>query len=533
MPKLPVQRLSIWRFKENTTLDQVVRDDLTNVKSAGETVGDHAAVIFTRQAPQKTAPWQSFVEQAINKKIASLQTQSASAVLAVEIEGRIYALTFGHARTWLSRAAVERRFGMLATLNAVDEESLRSVDKEEFETIQRKTRTQTSAQTDIGQFGVDVQRDLLRSVTGKPKDAKVAEHLTGADNLIASVRIGSDELADKLVEFGKLADSTDYRQKGFDWIDYFSRVTDPVLLEQLDESLVTDLREGHLENLFLAPPTTLDFQEHRGFLYSREQARAVEKRTDLRVEEWRARHEDDDITLQRLKTERIRQYATSDDTPVDSFTVYDAIVFEKRTPEFLYALTGGEWYQIDQNHVAAVEGDLHQIPLCQLVLPSANPGELEGDYNARVCAASGGAYDLLDKKVVMYGGGRSKIEVCDILTVDKKFVHVKAHIKSATLSHLFSQGAVSAQCFRDSRFRAEAQKKCLPSHAPLFDGNPAPQDYEIVFAIMSTAPGDIRDALPFFSKQSLVNAAQIIDGLGHPLCITKISIEAPEATDEI
>lgn len=106
---------------------------------------------------------------------------------------------------------------------------------------------------------------------------------------------------------------------------------------------------------------------------------------------------------------------------------------------------------------------------------------------------------------------------------------LKAHIKSNTLSHLFAQGAVSAQCFRDKRFRAEARKKCLASHAPLFDGDPAPKDYEVVFAIMSTAPGDIRDALPFFSKQSLVNASHIIEGLGHPLCITKIPFEVAGA----
>jgi uncharacterized protein (TIGR04141 family) len=526
MPKLPVQRLSIWRLKDGVQLDQVVRDDLTNVKSTDATVGDHAAVVYTRQTPQKTAPWQPFVERAVGKKIANLQTQSASAVLALEIEGRVYALTFGRARNWLPRSVIERRFGMMATLNAVDEESLRSVDKEEFESLQRKTRTQTSTQTDIGQFGIDVQRDLLRSVTGQPTDANIAEHLTGADNLTASVRIEADGLADKLVEFGKLADSKDYRTKGFEWIDYFNRVTDPILIQELDESLVEDLRVRQLENIFLAPPTTLDFQEHRGFLYAREQSRFVEKRPDLRIEDWRDRHDENEVTLERLKTERIRQYATSDDTPVDSFTVYDAVIFEKRKPDFLYALTGGEWYQVEEDHVSAVEGDLHKIPLCQLALPQAKPGELEGPYNERVCAESGGAYHLLDKQVIMYGGGRSKIEVCDILTDDKKFVHVKAHIKSATLSHLFSQGAVSAQSFRDSRFRSEAQKKCPATHAPLFDGNPSPQDYEVVFAIMSTAPGDIRDALPFFSKQSLVNAAQIIEGLGHPLCITKIAFEA-------
>jgi uncharacterized protein (TIGR04141 family) len=529
MAKEPVQRLSIWRFKTGVELKDVVRDDLSNVKSIDATVGAHPAKIFTRQAPQKVAPWQTFVEKAVGKSIGNLQTQSASAVLALNVNSRTYAITFGHSRNWLPRGAVERRFGMMATLNAVDEESLRSVDKEEFENIQRKTRTQTSLQSDIGQFGIDVQRDLLRSVTGKPKNTDVAEHLTGSDNLIASVRVGPGSLPAKLAELGALADSKDYLNKGFDWIDHFSRVTDPVIIEKLDASLVEDIKSRNLEHVFLAPPTTLDFQEHRGFLYSRERANSAEKRVDLRIEEWRDRVSDDEVTLQKLKTERIRQFATSDDTPIDSFAVYDSIVFEKRTPTFLYALTGGEWYQVEQSHVNSVETDLHTIPLCQLTLPVAKTGELESDYNARVCAGSSGAFHLLDKKVVMYGGGRSKIEVCDILTNDKKFVHVKAHIKSATLSHLFSQGAVSAQCFRDSRFREKAKAKCPTSHAALFDGNPTPSDYEVVFAIMSTAPGDIRDALPFFSKQSLVNAAQIIEGLGHPLCITKIPFEAARA----
>lgn len=526
MAKVPVQRLSIWRLKKSATIDQVVREDLTNVYSETASVGDNPAVVYTRQAPQKRAPWQSFLEEATSKKLTDLQTQSASAVLAVEVDGRVYALTYGHARSWLARSTIDRRFGLVATLNAVDEESLRSVDKEEFETIQRKTRTQTSAHSDIGQFGIDVQRDLLRSVTGKPKDESVAEHLTGADNLTASVRVTAEDLPKKLKEFGALADSNEYRTKGYEWIDHFARVTDPIIIEELDDSLVSDLKAKQFENIFLAPPTALDFQEHRGFLYPKEQSRSNEKRADLRIEDWRSRYEEiDEITIKRLKSDRIRQFATSDDKPVDSFTVYDALIVEKRRPDFLFALTGGEWYQIDKDHVTEVENELHSVSLCDITLPSAHPGEHEGDYNSRVCASSGGKYHLLDKQLVMYGGGRSKIEVCDILTDDRKFVHVKAHIKSATLSHLFAQGAVSAQCFRDKRFRTEAGKKCPASHAPLFSGDPLPKDYEVVFAIMSTAPGDIRDALPFFSKQSLVNAAQVIEGLGHPLCIAKISFQ--------
>jgi uncharacterized protein (TIGR04141 family) len=58
-------------------------------------------------------------------------------------------------------------------------------------------------------------------------------------------------------------------------------------------------------------------------------------------------------------------------------------------------------------------------------------------------------FALLDADPVIYGGGRSAIEICDLLSTDRVFVHVKAKTKSSTLSHLFAQGLNSAQAFRD------------------------------------------------------------------------------------
>ena len=524
MPKVPVQRLSIWRFKKGVTIDKVIRDDIGAIKSWPTKVGDADALLFTRQSPAKPVSWKSFVQTATGLRLDSFESQSASAVLAVKVGDRVMAMTYGYSRNWLERSAIERRFGMMVTLNAVDVNSLRSIDKEEFENIQRKTRTQTSAQSDIGQFGVDVQRDLLRSVTGRPTNTALAENLTGADNLAASVRVEAAKLLGTLKEFSSLSEKDDYKAKGYDWIDHFQREYDPVVLGELDQALVDDLRAEQLDHIFLAAPSTLDWQLHDGFLFARERADSAEKRDDLRIEEWRAKHDRDDITLDKLKSERIRRFAGHETQPAEVFSVYESIIYERKRGGFLYALTGAEWYKIEQSHVTAVEADLKKIKLCDDKLPPATKGEYEGAYNKRVAKDSKGKYQLLDTKTVMFGGGMSKIEVCDLLSDTKQFIHVKNHIKSATLSHLFAQGTVSAQCFRDSRFRDLAKKKCEPSHAPLFDGDPMPKDYEVIFAIISSSTGDIRDALPFFSKQSLVNAAQIITGLGHPLCIMRIDI---------
>jgi len=448
--------------------------------------------------------------------------------MLIEVDGRIFALTFGAGRFWINKEEIDRRFGMMATLNAVEENSLKSVDREEFEAQQRKTRTQTTTQSDIGQFGLDVRSDLLRSVTGKPEDASVAEQLTGSDSLHASVRIDFADIPAKLQELNNLADSDAYRDKGYDWIDHFHRVTDPAVIQRLDQALVSDIREGRTDNIFLAPPSTLDFQEHIGFLYPRER-KTSEKHTDLRISDYLARVGTEELDLKDLRNHTIRHFRDRDDFAADNFSVYRAIIYERREANFLYVLTDGDYYRVDNDHVDDVQVKVMDIPLCSLDLPDAWEGEIEKDYNERACNDNPETFELLDRKTVTYGGRYSRIEVCDILTSGKQFVHVKPKIKSSTLSHLFNQGLVSAQCFADSRFREKAANKCREAFKPHFLDKSENGDYEIVFAIITTTPVDIRDALPFFSKQSLVNAASTIVGLGHPVCITKIAV-VPEPT---
>lgn len=323
-----------------------------------------------------------------------------------------------------------------------------------------------------------------------------------------------------MAQFG----SNRYRDR-YAWIDNFNRIADPVKIAELDQRLLEEFRTGTPENAYLTPPDTLDTQEHRGFLYPKER-KGAELHPDLRMEELLSSVEDPGaITLDDLKRRwKIREYTVSEEVP-RQFSVYNATIYEIKQDAKLYVLSYGDWFEIAQDHVEAVTGQVAQIAdHAELTMIDARSDETEGDYNSRAAALSGGEFALLDANPVVYGGGRSSIEVCDLLSLQRIFIHVKAKTKSATLSHLFAQGLNSAQAFRDRTFRELAITKCPASHHSLFNGEPRASEFTVTYAIITQAGGDLRDALPFFSKQSLANAAQLLRNMGYQVRLKKIAV---------
>ena len=524
-----IQRLNIFLFKEGTTREQVLCDDLGQLAHVPISAGlNFEGEIITKGTHPNPPRWRQFVQSGTDQQLGALLNQHASCLIVLSAHGRVFAVSFGFARFWIDEPQIVRRFGMIVTLNTVHPDHIRSVDREEFETIQRKTRSQTSVSSSIENFGLNIRRDLVRSVTGQPEDQDFARHVTGADNLIISVPINFDQLGDKCGEALEYFGQDAYRER-YGWIDNFARVSDPVLIDDLDAALVAELRGGAPENAFLTPPDTLDTQEHRGFRYPH-QRKSSDLYPDLRIEDFFTHIDVAGITLENLKKWRIREYTVNADVPSRKFGVYNAIINEAARDDKLYVLSLGDWFEIAQDHVAEVNCEIAQIPDHDaLALGHAEPGESESEFNTRAANNSGGKIALLDAKLVQYGGGRSSIEVCDLLVVDRNFIHVKAKTKSSTLSHLFAQGLNSAQAFRDMRFRELAANICPASHAFIFIDEPRISDHTVTYAIMTQADGDLRDVLPFFSKQSLANAARELVNMGYRVCLKKIEVNADGA----
>jgi uncharacterized protein (TIGR04141 family) len=131
-------------------------------------------------------------------------------------------------------------------------------------------------------------------------------------------------------------------------------------------------------------------------------------------------------------------------------------------------------------------------------------------------------YALMDRKNILYGGGASKIEFCDLYTRRNEIVHVKRYGGSGTLSHLFAQGSVSATLFlSDQRFRKEINKLLPTSHRlRTVDGPPQANNYEIAYAIASKASGPL--GLPFFSRVTLRHTYKQLQNMGYRVTLNKI-----------
>jgi uncharacterized protein (TIGR04141 family) len=158
----------------------------------------------------------------------------------------------------------------------------------------------------------------------------------------------------------------------------------------------------------------------------------------------------------------------------------------------------------------------------------------EGDYNQLAAQCEG--HLLLDKQTI-HLTGQTPIEICDLLSKDRQLIHVKRHLGSSDLSHLFAQGLVSAEVLQTSiecRTRARERIADLSGASPdyAFFSNDALHtgDFEIVYAIIERwRSRSFSQALPFFSKVNLREASQQLTSRGFNVGVKQIDADATSA----
>lgn len=134
------------------------------------------------------------------------------------------------------------------------------------------------------------------------------------------------------------------------------------------------------------------------------------------------------------------------------------------------------------------------------------------------------------------------IEICDLLTSSGSLIHVKRKLNSSSLSHLFSQGLVSADLmlmseeFRKKvhqRIRSlEHQRAAVNSFSRLFSVGKgiSPSAFTVVYAIIARwKQKSLSEALPFFSKVNLRRCAQDLRRMGYAVAYSQIPEAAKSA----
>ena len=470
--------------------------------------------------------WLAFVQSGLAGQLAGVLNAGTAGVLLLRTADRLFAVTFGLGRFLLKSDAYVRDFGLRVVLNAVDPDRLRSIELRVVEEMVISRRTDASRVSTPAAFGLNPGRDILRGVAGQPTDrALYGRQIVGSDAVAANLKVDFEELGEIAGRFLAAYNDTLYRQR-FAWIDQVKVVRDKATVRELDGDLVASLARDDEGRPYLAPPTMLPWSNVE-FTFTGDRG---ERHADLDIDDYlENRQALPDID--RLRADDVHAMAVDSGIELDRWSVYACLVFETIREGKTFVLSEAQWFEVAPSLVDEVTTGLRRIAVGTVVMPLARDGEWEGDYNVRAAAAPGRI--LLDRQLSRVAQEHGPIEICDILTDQRQFVHVKRKTQSATLSHLFAQGRIAAEVFlRDGdlrdRLRSDiaAINPAIASTIPESGERIRTADFEVAYGIISPTPTEIPLGLPFFSRLNLLRTVEYLrDTLGYRASVIGIGIE--------
>ena len=223
------------------------------------------------------------------------------------------------------------------------------------------------------------------------------------------------------------------------------------------------------------------------------------------------------VAIAELTPEHLRKMfieaIDSDERTAYRWSVWECLHGELEYENRTYVFEEGDFYCVEQKFIEDLDTYVAGLPLSRLAFP-VSPGDVqEADYNRTLSSELSGV--LLDRHLVQSRTISTPVEVCDVVVQDSfQLIHVKRHLGSRDLSHLFAQGAVSAELVTsNAEFRSLAGDKF--DEMKVQGLNPFRSDLKpcVIFAIIAHWNGrSLAQALPFFSK---VNLRRTITDLNH------------------
>lgn len=439
MPRGPrQQRITLLLLKEGTEDEEVWVASRIAEQSQVE-VGALRGTLSIGFNKSSAPNWSKYLRDHINNgRLANLRNASTAAAILFEGSGRRFLACFGYGRSMVNLELCEPDFGLKVVVNSIKPNRLKSIDARGFEEITRHTKRDVSRESALSAFEIDTERDVVRSLTGSPEDEGLAKRLSGADALALNTKRQLPELPKLCGELLEAYESTEYKNRGFEFIDHLRRVTNKAELEELDATLVDALSKGGdaLNDLHLAVPEAIDWLAVAGIRFTGERS-SSELHTDPSISAYLQLRADKEIDLTRLKRDQVIAIGAETEEAIGHWSIYKCIVFETRRQDRLYVLSAGDWFWVSEDYAKAVTESVEQIPELDLELPDCPPGSREDAYNVLAAEATGCI--CLDGKFVTQSVP-DPVEICDLLSPKRQLIHVKKRGASSTLSHLFNQG---------------------------------------------------------------------------------------------
>ncbi|MEV5976128.1 DUF6119 family protein [Streptomyces sp. NPDC052114] len=505
-------------------------------------------VAYLKDMSEKTPAWAKQLAP-IFSELQTILNVSNRLVVFLPVSGRTFAICFGYGSSTLEWSWVEANFGLKFAARRFDSKEMSGIGSRRIDAAARSQWVQIPTNSAIGDFEIELDGEFTRKLVGKLNDGVAFPDL-GAVVATDSVSFKLDTDLNKVRDvLAKMLETTENStaSKDLAFIDSLEplRLKSEIVkdLEKLlvDELFGTRARKpqgtplDHLavsaltvHVLSFAPPDDVSVEDIHDFVIYKGDLEEVFEVMHIDALRAALAKFPGKFGVSSLAGIKIQARDSNGEPASLAKPLKSWVVFEAGDQNRRYLLTLGKWYALAEAYTEKLDQDLARIDdvthILQLITwddwgPQQN---WEKHFNKK---AADGRTDLvcLDRHK-LYSDG-DEVESCDLLHSDGYLIHVKPYSGSQTLSHLFSQGFVSAQTLiSDAEYRddfVEAVRSMnidlaeVASHLP-----PKFVTYAIAFDGKQKLPQD----LPTFSKVNLRSFSKRIRLLGSVPTLARIQM---------
>ncbi|MFJ8282497.1 TIGR04141 family sporadically distributed protein [Streptomyces griseoviridis] len=441
------------------------------------------AVYITCGMERAEAPWCEPMSRTTGIAVSESVRRTA-AVLLLAVDGVVYAIGCDQGYRLIPEYLKDKRFGLAFAIRQMDPNLIRGA----------VSRSLGQARTDISLvpggasiplLGIRDHSRIVRSLGGYLDDLPLtrsryslgkAVSAQGGCGLRIALGIEPEALLSDLRTIARIC-REDVPHPELEFVDHIAPVSDPTILDALDETLDDRLGRPHEGSFSVCVPAEHHTAHAEATTYmtqiNSDNGALVSDDFDLGYVLTRARLAPPGRRLKALREGTVTLARGHGKRIADTLAVTSALTWLETGVSLgsrRFFLMDGEWYEAGAAYVEECQATLRALfsPSPSVSLPSWEKGESENTYNNRVAdeynseLADGQTRWLcLDTKNVANPlRPRDQVEICDLLRPDDTLILVKRAGGSSPLSHLFGQARVAVELLQESaRVRSEFTAK--------------------------------------------------------------------------
>ncbi|MGV9571337.1 DUF6119 family protein [Streptomyces nigra] len=518
-------------------------------KLADSRVAPEGCTAYLKDMSEKQPAWAKLLAPVFTELEAVLN-YSNRLVIFLPVSNRVFALCFGYGSSTLEWSWIEANFGLKFAARRFDSRAMSGIGSRRIDASARSQWVQIPTNSSINDFEVELDGEFTKKLVGRLESGIDFPDL-GAVVATDSVSFKVDTDLNKVREIlSKMLETTETgaANKDLAFIDSLEPLRlKSEIVKDLEKLLVDELFEDrarrpqgkplnqlpinslNLHVLSFAPPDDVSVENFHDFIIYRNDLEEVFEAMNIDTLRATLKKFPGKFGVSSLNDIKIQARDANGESVSPAKPLKHWVIFEAGDEDRRYLLTLGKWYALAEKYTEKLDQDLSQIEDVTATLglitwddwgPKQN---WEKHFNRRTVE---GRSDLvcLDRHK-LYSEEGDEIEACDLLHASGYLVHVKPYSGSQTLSHLFSQGFVSAQTIiSDKTYRSAFIEAVRSMNEDLVDAASHVPPKFVTYAVAFDGSQRIPQDLPTFSKVNLRSFSKRIKMLGSVPTVARIQM---------